>query len=262
VVLNSAAWGQCDAIYAAFLLAGIGAQLRGHSGVAVLLAGCAFAVKLQAVFIAPWFVVLTLRRQLPVRTWLLAPLPYLAAVAPSWLLGRPFGELLMIYPDQADTYGQLTLHAPSVYAWLPLPDSFGRYGVAIGAVILGLAMLACWRRTGRDAEATVAMALFFVILVPWVLPHMHERYFYPADALSIAYAAGRPRMVLVPLLVVSASVFSYLPFLFGVELVPLWFNAGLMAAALVIVAWDTLALPRPPAFAVGARRRLAGEPSA
>lgn len=52
-VLNGAWWGQCDFIYVAFLLYMIYALLKGRYAAAMLLLGCAFSFKLQAVLILP-----------------------------------------------------------------------------------------------------------------------------------------------------------------------------------------------------------------
>jgi hypothetical protein len=50
---------------------------------------------------------------------------------------------------------------------------------------------------------------------------MHERYFYPADVLSIAFAFLYPEFFYVPLLVIGTSFLSYQQFLFERDLVPL-----------------------------------------
>jgi Gpi18-like mannosyltransferase len=63
-----------------------------------------------------------------------------------------------------------------------------------------------------------------------VAPLMHERYFFPADVLSVAYAFYVPRRFWVPILVSLCSTLSYLPFLFGVEPVPV----GLLAIAMLV----------------------------
>jgi hypothetical protein len=57
--------------------------------------------------------------------------------------------------------------------------------------------------------------------MPYVLPKMHDRYFFAADVMAIVYAFFFPRYFFIPILVILTSVFSYGPFLFGVEIVPL-----------------------------------------
>jgi hypothetical protein len=53
-----------------------------------------------------------------------------------------------------------------------------------------------------------------VVLVPYLLPAMHERYFYLADTLTVLSAFYLPRRLwYLPIIEQFASLFSYLPFL-------------------------------------------------
>ena len=239
VVLNSAAWGQCDAIYAAFAVGAVWLLVRGRPGWAMLVEGVALAIKVQAVFILPLFAVYTLRHPKTLPAWLLVPLPYALAIVPPWLAGRSLSSLLGIYHDQADTYNQLTLNAPSVYAWVDARQAWGPYGVFLALAAVGLLSLVVWRSPLRLTQSgLLLLALAFSLISPFLLPHMHERYFFIADALSVAYAVSRPRRWFVPVLVISASTFSYWPFLYGRDLVPLALLAGLMAAAALVLLYD------------------------
>jgi Gpi18-like mannosyltransferase len=92
----------------------------------------------------------------------------------------------------------------------------------------------------------VLLATMFVVLAPFFLPSMHERYFYLADVLSVVVAFHHPRRLWpVPLLVQFASAFSYVPFLSQggpgsgeTAAVPFWILALAMLAALALLAWD------------------------
>ena len=75
------------------------------------------------------------------------------------------------------------------------------------------------------------LCLISVMLMPFVLPKMHERFFYPADVLSIVLVFYRPRLFLVPLAMITISFFSYQPFLFGAEPVPI----GLLAVGVLVL---------------------------
>jgi Gpi18-like mannosyltransferase len=59
-----------------------------------------------------------------------------------------------------------------------------------------------------------------LLLVPFFLPKMHERYFYPADVLSVAYAFFFPEQFFIPIGMILISLFAYQPFLFGRIVVP------------------------------------------
>ena len=79
--------------------------------------------------------------------------------------------------------------------------------------------------------------------MPFTLPHMHDRYFFVADVVSIIYAFYSPKRVFVPLLVGAASLVSYFPFLFWEEKIGLWgwrYLAILMGVALMVAAADLI----------------------
>jgi Gpi18-like mannosyltransferase len=97
-------------------------------------------------------------------------------------------------------------------------------------------------------ELTLALATFSVLLAPFVLPHMHERYFYAADVFTIVLAFYRPRWAFIALLVQLASLLSYWPFLFRHDAVPLALLALVETAAVVALAALVVRLARaaPP----------------
>ena len=64
VVLNSAAWGQADAIYTTFLVACLYFLLAGRQAVALIAFGLAVSFKAQALFLAPLFLWLIAKGQL------------------------------------------------------------------------------------------------------------------------------------------------------------------------------------------------------
>jgi Gpi18-like mannosyltransferase len=79
-----------------------------------------------------------------------------------------------------------------------------------------------------------------LLLAPFTLPHMHERYFFAADALALVYAFYFPRYYYLPLLVGGSSLISYTNFLYGKTPINLSYVAVVMLAALVITAADLL----------------------
>ena len=197
--------------------------------------GIGLTVKVQVLFILPLAVVLTLRGKVPVAAWLVGAPIFFAAGAPALFAGRPFTELALIYKEQAVIYNELSLDAASFYAWLPNLPAYGAV-FTLGALgLIGAAWLVVARYGPEtDFRGTTLMGLFFVLLCPFVLPHMHDRYFYSADVLSIVYAFQRPSRWFLPIAVVSASVICYIPFLWGETPLPISFAAALMAGALAV----------------------------
>ena len=241
VFFNSALWGQCDAIYTTFLLAALYSILKQRAGSALLFFSIALAFKLQALFLLPLFVVFWAKGKLPLKYFLLIPLAYVALCLPAFLAGRPFKELLMIYVAQTNTYQRLTSSAPNLYQWLPdNPGVFGTAGLIFAIALVGILSYASLKSDARwGKDLTVRLALAFALLVPFTLPHMHERYFFAADCIAIVYGFYFPRRFYVPLAVVTASLFSYFPFLFNeMTVIKLPYLALLLAGALLIVLVD------------------------
>jgi len=241
IFFNSALWGQCDVIFTTFLLAALYCLLRDWPGRALLFFSIAFAFKLQAFFLLPLFLVSWTKGKLPLKYFLLIPAVYLTLCLPALLSGRPLSELLTIYLGQANTYPSLTSSAPNLYQWLPnKADVFGRPGLIFAATLVGGLCYACLKsETPWGERLTVRLALASAILVPFTLPYMHERYFYAADCIAIVYGFYFPRRFYIPLAVITISLFSYFPFLFGdMTVIKLPYLALCLAVVLVIVLVD------------------------
>jgi Gpi18-like mannosyltransferase len=250
VVVNSSFYGQCDALWAAFLVGGLYQLLRWRQWWGVTLFAVALAIKPQAIFIFPVLLLLVLAGQVRWRTLLAVPLVYLVLDLPAIVAGRSPIELLTIYnPDRQSKYiTALTANAPNVYAFLPVTtrlDTLRTLGYVFAAVlVLGVLYTLIASRVPLDARRIVTAATLFALLVPFVLPGMHERYFYLADVLTVVLAFYRPRLWFLPVLVQAASLLSYLPFLFWQEphgpLVGPRVLATLMLAALLITGYALL----------------------
>ncbi|CAM5690234.1 glycosyltransferase 87 family protein [Streptomyces aurantiogriseus] len=229
VVTNSGWWGQCDSIYAAFLVGGIHHVLGRRPWWACAFFGIALAVKFQTVFLFPFLLVLVLVKRVPWRCLLAVPGAYLVLDVPALVLGADPWRLLTVYARQTNTYQLLSVNAPSVYEFVSVPGDTGgvRFaGVLVAGTLVSLLTgLAVWSlRRGRPGvpdsgpgvpgltdTRIVLLAACSAIVVPFLLPSMHERYFYVADVLTVIAAFARPRQLwYVPVLVQLASFGSYL----------------------------------------------------
>lgn len=219
VVLNSAMWAEGDSIYASFALGGVHHLLRRQPWWACTFFGLAVSFKLQAVFILPLLLAMVLLRQVPWRCLLAIPAVYLALDVPAFLIGADPIRLLTIYPRQSGLYPDMTLNAPSVWQFFRGVRDTGVMHTA-GVLVTGLLVLTlCLLSLLARAELTVPRILLVgtvsVILVPFVLPSMHERYFYLADLLTVILACHLPRRTwYVPIVVQFVSLLSYIPAIF------------------------------------------------
>jgi Gpi18-like mannosyltransferase len=236
LVLNSAFWGQADAVYACMLLGSIFFLARRQDSAAMALYALSLATKAQAAFLLPLLAALVLRREIRWRTLLWIPLVFLVVLFPAWSAGRPLLDLLQIYPSQAGQYEQLSMHAPSALAWIPDSGRYYPYFNISGLILASaMAIAFCFAVYRSSAKLTpsllLELALISVILVPFFLPRMHERYFYPADMLSVVFAFYVPAYFFVPLVMITISFFAYQPTLFGVEPI----SMGLLAFGMFVL---------------------------
>lgn len=215
VVTNSAMWGQCDSIYAAFALGGLYFAVTARPQLSCVFFGLALAFKLQTVFVLPVLLVLLLLRKVSWRHLLLIPGVVLVLDIPAILLGADLGHLLLLYVEQAGQYPKLTIYAPNVYQFLTFTDHsdlLRLQGIAVtGALVLWIVALLVARRTSLDAVQMVLLATVFAIAVPFFLPSMHSRYFYLADVLTVVlvcWCPRRPGLWFAAVLVQFASFFA------------------------------------------------------
>ncbi|MBV9578672.1 MAG: hypothetical protein JO057_08795 [Chloroflexi bacterium] len=241
VLLDGSIWGQSEALYTSLLVFSLYWVMCDRNMLAFVCFAFAFAFKAQAVFFLPLLVVLYFRRRISVALFGLIPLVYILMVLPAVLNGMHVGTALGVYFNQASFYKKLAMNAPTIYAWIPdrYYDVFLWFGLAWAAAA-GLALIsACIvsRRRFHDLD-WLRLALALVLVLPFFTPAMHDRYFYPADILSLVYAFYVPRRFYLPILVTGISVLSYLPFLFNTEVLPVKDLTLVMLLPVGIVVYD------------------------
>ena len=244
VILNGAAWAQCDAIYAALCLHGLAAGLEGRPRSSAFLAGLAFACKLQTVFLLPVWAVLWMSRRTRFRHLLWFPAACLLSVLPALALGKPLGDVLGVYFGQAAEYSAyLTLNAPSLYALIPYGAQVdvalaARAGIlAAFALVLGVLLWLLLHRKELSPRAVFLAGAVFAIGVPLLLPHMHDRYFFLADVLTLTWACAHRRGVLPAALTQVASLGAYHAYLLLRYAFPMGLGAVLLLLALLWTLW-------------------------
>lgn len=245
VVLNGAYWAQCDAVYAAFCLHALASALTGRPKGSVVLLALAFSFKLQTVFLMPLWAVLWMSRRVRFSDLLLFPATYALTALPALLLGKPLSDILGVYFGQAAEYSAyLTLNAPSLYALLPYglgvdPSAAARLGIlAAFLLVLGVLGWLFFRRARLEAASVMAAAVVFAVGIPLLLPHMHDRYFFLADVLTLCWAcAGRSRIPLAVLTQV-ASLGAYHAYLRLRYAFPMGWGALMLLSVLLCALWS------------------------
>jgi Gpi18-like mannosyltransferase len=243
VVLNSAFWGQADALYTVALITCIYFLLIKRPALAMLFFGVSISFKAQGIFLLPLLFALLLRREIPWKYLLIVPLIMFLFLVPAWLAGRSLIDLLSTYPSQAGQYQQLSMHAPSLLSLIPNSGRFYPYFYPAGlilAITVGLlfSILIYKSQAKLTPSLVIELSLISVMIMPFVLPKMLDRYFFPADVLSILFAFYFPSYYYIPIGMSIISFFAYQPTLFQVQPVPINILAFGILGLLVILIID------------------------
>jgi Gpi18-like mannosyltransferase len=248
--MNSALWAQCDVIYTLFVVLCLYFVLGEQPGAAMAVAGLALAFKLQAVFFFPVLAILLFRRRIRWVHALWCPGAFLAVSLPALLVGRPFAQLFSIYYTQVNQYSRyLNLNAPSLFALVPdtAPTApFFMAGLACAALFV-LLLFYRFSDPARPLSDRTLVALSFLCCVglPWVLPSMHERYFYMADVFSLLYVMLQPRRWYLAPLTLYASYAGYHAYLFGSHLpFAMWLPALLLLPVVYHLTKEMMSIER------------------
>ncbi len=214
VTLNGALWGQCDSTYAAMALLGIYLAMEDRPVLSIACMAVAFGFKLQAVFVLPLLAVLWMQKRFRLWHFFLFPVFYVLLVLPAVALGRPFMETITLYIDQSGSVGSgLNYNSPSVFALfrsVPNEALAAKLGIAAAFAFMLAVLLVCLlRRRTVTNVAVLSAAVLLAVGIPLLLPHMHDRYFYLADALTVVLAYAAPRLFAAPALCQFASLLGY-----------------------------------------------------
>jgi len=291
VVVNSAAWGQCDSIYAAFCLGSLYFLITRKPWWACVFFALGLSFKLQAIFFLPILLIVMVVNRQRWTALLAVPAVFALMLVPAALAGRDISSLLSIYPTQVSGGGtgqaglgggagaaggggggqrgqafgasadSLTLNAPTFYQWVSAgASSAWKYvGLAAAAVAVAVVGALAWlRRRPLYAAHIVILATTVVLAVPFLLPQMHERYFYLADVLTIVMAMYVRRFWPVAIVVSLCSVLSYAPFLWNTTPVALPLVAFGEFLAVIATIWIFFDVFRDPDQESGLLRNPAG----
>ncbi|MFD0958312.1 phospholipid carrier-dependent glycosyltransferase [Paenibacillus chungangensis] len=211
IVLDSAAWGQVDAIFALALVAALSdfSQQRFRSGsiwyaVAALIKPQAF-IFMPVILLALWFNkrwrTVLISAYYGFGTFLLLALPFF------WSNGGLVG-LFDLYRGTLSSYPYATVNAFNLYSllganWTSIEEkwlllTYSQWGAVFIAAAVALAVYYAFvnrRKLAEDRTFFLAMVLIAVVFI--LVTKMHERYMFPIMLLSLfAFLQSRDRRML------------------------------------------------------------------
>jgi len=274
VLLDGACWGQCDSVYVFFIVLSLYLLATDRPVRSAVSLAVAFAFKLQTIFFFPVVLLGLIHKKYKLRHAVVFVAAYIVTMVPALMVGKPFMDALMVYANQSmgQYYDRLTYGAANLYIFFPMMDfSTGQpfkwmryipgldgegvnpylnpdlypdlqHAALYACVMLVLSAVIYWLIHYREITPDMMLdfAVFCAIFLPFVMPKMHERYFFLADVLSVLYAARHQRRRFLPLLVVGASLTSYASYLMRQVPVDQRVSALMMLAALAVVGYDLL----------------------
>lgn len=219
VLLNGAFWGQCDSMYTSFCLLGLYFLLKEKYIKSFIFLGLAFAFKLQFIFILPIFAILYFsKKEYSVLHFMIIPVVNFILCIPALIAGKPLIECITVYFKQTKTYEDL-LEANFINIYKIIgknPEYIKFVGLAVSLVICMVVLYyVIEKKIKWNKEKIVTLALWFLVILTFTLPCMHERYLFIGEILSIIYyICYRKNGLLVAFININAIV-TYSIYLFG-----------------------------------------------
>lgn len=246
VFLNGAVWGQCDGVYVALAVLAVWLTLEDRPVASMLCITLSFGFKLQAIFVMPIYAVFLMQGKIRWKHLLVFPAAYVLLVLPAVLLGRPFLDTITLYFSQTGSIGSgLNYNSPSIFAvFWQIRDAEPASSIAIAAAFLymiNLLAVAWVNRRRLSDRSVIAFALLFAIGIPFLLPHMHDRYFYAADILSVVLAYAFPMLCFAAPLTQFASLLGYHAYLKMRYLLPMRYGSAALILSMALALIGLLA---------------------
>lgn len=234
-VLNGAWWGQCDFIYVAFLLYMIYALLKEHYAAAMILLGCAFSFKLQAVLILPVLLIFWWKkRKFSGIYFLLTAVMMEVLCIPAILGGYSVWIPFSIYTRQLGRYPYMYVFYPNFWALFKESPYYIFSGAAILSILAGLGIFAVSvirKKTEISGKQWMEFAVWSTFFMMCFLPCMHERYGMLMEVLAIIYAFLDRKTWWNAVVVGAGSFIAYLQVTFGQNILPdQWIAAAYLLA--------------------------------
>jgi len=247
VTINAVVYGQCDGFWVSACLLAVAAAAEGRNAAMLAWCGVALAFKAQAAFLAPFVIVVLLKRRVSPPLWAIPAGLFALAMLPAWLAGWPATDLATIYWRQAAYFNTIG-SAPNPWAIMaafapPAPSRLFAIGY-VGAAVVFIAYVAAMKRRELGGAGLLRAALLSALVVPFLLPKMHERFTLLADLLSfaLAYAAGDRASWRISMAVIGASTIATFGAMFegrGFLLLPA--GASVVETAAIWMVWSSLA---------------------
>lgn len=257
VVLNSSCWGQADSIYVSFLLFSISYLFEKKYLKSFIFLGISFSFKLQFIFILPLYILIYLSKfinkedKFPIYYFFIIPLVDIIMCLPAIAFGKTILSCISTYINQTTEYNifismnfpgiwNLFYKADSYYNNILTPNEYvSKIGIVITMIIYFIiAILVLYKKVKFNKQAIIEFGLLSVIIATFFLPHMHDRYLYLGDILSLLYFLYNKNKIYIPIGIQIVSLYCYIHFIYYYNVFPIKFVTIIYLVVLIIVSID------------------------
>lgn len=221
IVLNSAFWGQCDSIYASFVILTILFLYKEKYPLAFIMLGIAFSFKFQTIFILPFIICYYFYKKKFSFLWFfLSLLVFWLSGIGGYIKGRSLLAPFIIYLKQTQTHPSMYMGNPSFWGIIGNDyNCLNVFAIILTIVLFGLALYYVMNEKINLAEPEkyFCLAAWSIWTCVLFLPAMHERYLYILDVLLVILAFWNKKYLKYAVLSVLFSLVSYGVFLFKLE---------------------------------------------
>ncbi len=219
-ILDSAIWGQCDQLYTCGIIWGLYFILKKHPNIAMIIISFALANKMHTFFVFPALIYLWLNKKITLRSFLFIPIVLFITFIPGYIFGVGFSEPLKIYFVQMGKYQNANYGAANIFALLEFPSMYEAInkgaGIFFSISIIGIVLfILYYKKIAPTKKNIIYVATLFAYITPYVLPHMHDRYFYFADMMILIYVLINKKKYYLVAISQIASSMCYTHFLTG-----------------------------------------------
>lgn len=220
VLLNSGMWGQCDSIFIFFSILSLYFLIKEKYSLSFIMLGISFAFKLQFIFILPVYIILYVsKKKFSIFNFFLIPLMDIVLSLPAVIMGMPFKKIFTVYFEQSLLYkDNLNLNFFNIYNLIGNSNQtiFYRLGTLLTLTICFLVLIYCINKKIKwNNEKIITLSLWFMVMIPFILPGMHERYLYGAEVLVVIYYLIYKKNLYLLIYLLLAPILTYSHYLNG-----------------------------------------------
>lgn len=226
VILNSAAWAQCDSIYTFWIILAL-IFLRKEKYIhTFIFYGIAFAFKFQAVFILPFFLFYYFyKKRFSIIYFGIIPLCSIVLSIPALVQDRTIADVFSSYIGNTSIFQSMTMGYPTFWRILDgfgASDAYGslhQFAILFDIIVLGsLVSIWMYRKIELTDHNIIYIAFMLTYTTVMFLPAMHERYGFVCEILAIIIVIINRKTLPLLLALLANTIIIYGGYLYGSQI--------------------------------------------